>query len=134
MWLPETNRGYRLLMSMGWKEDGGLGPTGSGRVAPVATVFKTDRAGVGAQPTAKLARVTHFPAHDEQQQRTAADGRSDAQRLQDRLARKRKQDTVAAPQRQVDHKLRKLQDAQRDRALGRELYSSDLDGYEAYLQ
>ncbi|KAF1781433.1 P-loop containing nucleoside triphosphate hydrolase [Phytophthora cactorum] len=60
-------------------------------LTPIATTFKTDRAGVGVQSTADQARVTHFPAHDEQQARIAADGRSEAQRIQDRLARKRKQ-------------------------------------------
>lgn len=136
VWLPESNRGYRLLMNMGWKEDTGLGPTGAGRIEPVATVLKNDRAGVGVQPTAKLARVTHFPAHDEQQQRTSIDGLSDAQRMQERLARKRKQDLLQQQRipSQAERKARKLQDQQRDRALGRELYGSGLEGYEDYLQ
>lgn len=138
MWLPESNRGYRLLMNMGWKEDSGLGPTGAGRIEPVATVLKNDRAGVGVQPTAKLARITHFPAHDEQQQRTASDGLSDAQRMQERLARKRKQDLLSQQQQrmpsQAERKVRKLQDQHRDRALGRELYGSEMEGYEDYLQ
>lgn len=136
VWLPESNRGYRLLMNMGWKEDTGLGPTGVGRIEPVATVLKNDRAGVGVKPTAKLARVTHFPAHDEQQQRKSSDRLSDAQRMQERLARKRKQDLLQQQRMpsQAERKARKLQDQQRDRALGRELYGSGLEGYEDYLQ
>ncbi|GAB9475593.1 G patch domain and ankyrin repeat-containing protein 1 [Globisporangium polare] len=135
VWLPESNRGYRLLMNMGWKEDTGLGPTGAGRIEPVATVLKNDRAGVDVQPAAKLARVTHFPAHDEQQQRTSSDGLSDAQRMQERLARKRKQNLLQQRMpSQAERKARKLQDQQRDRALGRELYGSGLEGYEDYLQ
>ncbi|TYZ67905.1 hypothetical protein PybrP1_007812 [[Pythium] brassicae (nom. inval.)] len=105
-----------MLMGMGWTQDSGLGPTGAGRVEPVATVLKTDRAGVGAQTSAKP-RVTHFP--DEQQQR---------------LARKRKQEAEATLS-QAERKVRRLQDQQRDRALGRELYGAeDLDGYEEFFQ
>lgn len=133
VWLPESNRGYRLLMNMGWQEDSGLGSKGDGRMDPIATVFKTDRAGVGAQPTAKLARVTHFPAHDEHQQRSASDGLSDAQRMQERLARKRKQDLQRVPS-EAERKARRLQDQQRDRAIARELYATGLDGYEEYLE
>ncbi|KAG6591111.1 G patch domain containing protein [Phytophthora cinnamomi] len=135
VWLPETNRGYQMLKCMGWRESGGLGPAGDGKVTPVATTFKTDRAGVGAQPTARQARVTHFPAHDEQQARLAADGRSEAQRMQDRLARKRKQ-----PQQhpvglsKAQRKLQKQREQRRDRAIGNELYAEGLEGYEEFLR
>lgn len=124
VWLPESNRGYRMLMGMGWTQGAGLGPTGAGRVEPVATVLKTDRAGVGAYgSTAKAARVTHFPPYDEQQQ----------QRLRER---KRALEQTGAPVSQTaERKARKLQDQQRDRALGRELYGTgDLDGYEEFFQ
>lgn len=118
MWLPESNRGYRMLMGMGWTQESGLGPTGAGRVEPVATVLKTDRAGIGAQTTAKP-RVTHP---------------SDEHELEQRLARKRKQEEQAALS-HAERKVRRLQDQQRDRALGRELYGAgDLDGYEEFFQ
>ncbi|KAF1329538.1 G patch domain and ankyrin repeat-containing protein 1, partial [Globisporangium splendens] len=134
VWLPESNRGYRLLMNMGWQQDSGLGPTGAGRMDPVTTVFKTDRAGLGMQSTAKLARVTHFPAHNEQQQRQAPDGRSDAQRMQDRLARGQKRKQEQRVPSQAERKARRLQDQQRDRTLGRELYSTGLEDYEEFFQ
>ncbi|KAG7381176.1 G patch domain and ankyrin repeat-containing protein 1 [Phytophthora pseudosyringae] len=136
VWLPETNRGYQMLKSMGWQESGGLGPTGDGKVTPVATNFKTDRAGVGVQSTAKQVRVTHFPAHDEQQARMAADGRSDAQRMQDRLARKRKQQTQQHPAglSKAQRKLQKQTEQRRDRAIGNELYSEGMEGYEEFLR
>lgn len=135
VWLPESNRGYQMLKSMGWHENGGLGPTGDGNVTPIATTFKTDRAGVGVQSTAKQARVTHFPALDAQQARMAADGRSDAQRMQDRLAHKRKQDQQhSVGLSKVQRKLQKQMEQRRDRAIGNELYSEGLEGYEKFLR
>ncbi|GMF17971.1 unnamed protein product [Phytophthora lilii] len=135
VWLPETNRGYQMLKSMGWQENGGLGPTGDGKVTPIATTFKTDRSGVGVQSTAKQARVTHFPAHDEQQARMAADGRSEAQRMQDRLARKRKQaEQYPLGLSKAQRKLQKQREQRRGRAIGHELYSEGLEGYEEFLR
>lgn len=120
---------------MGWKEDSGLGPKAQGRVEPIATVFKTDRQGVGAPSMAtRHARVTHFPAHDERQQQTSADGLSNAQRMQERLTRKRKQEAMdIMPLSKARRKAQTQRDAKRDRAIGRELYSSGLEGYEQYL-
>ncbi|TGZ58815.1 hypothetical protein CRM22_009436 [Opisthorchis felineus] len=43
---------------------GGLGSRGQGRRFPVATVLKRDRLGLGISSTKKVAKVTHFPAHD----------------------------------------------------------------------
>lgn len=135
VWLPESNRGYQLLASMGWKEDSGLGPKAQGRVEPIATVFKTDRQGVGAPSMAKRhARVTHFPAHDERQQQISADGLSDAQCMQERLTRKRKQEPMdIMPLSKAQRKAQTQRDSKRDRAIGRELYSTGLEGYEQYL-
>ncbi|RLN15234.1 hypothetical protein BBJ28_00008217 [Nothophytophthora sp. Chile5] len=134
VWLPETNRGFQMLQSMGWRQDTGLGPAGDGRVTPVATTLKTDRAGIGAQATAKQTRVTHFPAHDEQQALAAPDGRSDAQRMQERLARKRKQQSQQQTQTQTQRKTQRQQEQQRDRAIGHELYAEGLEGYEQFLR
>ncbi|OWZ24148.1 hypothetical protein PHMEG_000852 [Phytophthora megakarya] len=128
VWLPETNRGYQMLKSMGWQENGGLGSAGDGKVTPIATIFKTDRAGVGLQT--QQTRVTHFPPHDEQQARMSADGRSEAQRMQDRLARKRKQPNISKTQR----KLQKQREERRDRAIGNELYLEGMEGYEEFLR
>jgi hypothetical protein len=123
-----------MLKAMGWQESGGLGPAGDGKVTPVATVFKTDRAGVGVQPTAKQARVTHFPPHDEQQARKAADGLSEAQHMQDRLARKRKPEQQPGGLSKAQRKLQKQREQRRDRAIGSELYSQGLEGYEEFLR
>ncbi|KAG7397305.1 G patch domain and ankyrin repeat-containing protein 1 [Phytophthora boehmeriae] len=134
VWLPESNRGYQILRTMGWEEDRGLGPTGDGKMAPITTTFKRDRAGLGLQATAKLARVTHFPRHDEEQAKMAADGRSDAQRTQDRLSRKRKQQQRPVMLSKTQRKVQKQVEQNRNCAIGNELYSEGLEGYEEFLR
>lgn len=135
VWLPETNRGYQMLKSMGWRENGGLGPDGDGKVTPIATTFKTDRAGVGLQSTAKQTRVTHFPPHDEEQAKMAVDGRSEAQRLQDRLARKRKKEQQhPLGLSKAQRKQQNQREQRRDRLIANELYSEGLEGYEEFLR
>lgn len=122
---------------MGWKEGDGLGPTGEGRVTPVATTLKTDRAGIGSAKQAPP-RVTHFPPHDEQQAARAADGKSEAQRAQERLARKRKTEAKALAASSSGssgaRKAQRREQQARDRALHRELYSEGLEGYEQFLR
>ncbi|KAJ3285170.1 hypothetical protein HK104_009612 [Borealophlyctis nickersoniae] len=45
--LPASNKGYMLLMKMGWTHGTGLGKSGEGRVDPVPISFKEDTMGVG---------------------------------------------------------------------------------------
>jgi hypothetical protein len=134
VWLPESNRGYQLLKDMGWKEDAGLGPTGQGRVAPIATVLKNDRAGLGV-PHAP-ARVTHF---------TPMDFAEKARRAAARRARKRKDspdsdsdgDVKMDPHNMTATQRKHLKTSaqQRDKDIAAELYTPDnLEGYEAYLR
>lgn len=94
--LPEDNRGYQMLQQLGWREGSGLGPTGGGPKAPVATLLKQDRLGVGHTTRAR-ARVTHTPAHSESEAALAPDGLSRAQRLAQRpkLAQPTRQPTGA---------------------------------------
>ena len=62
--IPETNKGFRMMLGAGWDREGGLGAEGNrGRKFPVKTVLKRDRLGVGADE-ARPARVTHFRAND----------------------------------------------------------------------
>eukprot|EP00045_Choanoeca_perplexa_P018282 m.285260 g.285260 ORF g.285260 m.285260 type:complete len:356 (-) comp17772_c0_seq1:9358-10425(-) len=66
--LQASNRGYQLMKKAGWDELSGLGPNHDGRKAPVKTVLKRARDGLGTvnskgEPLAKP-RVTHFKAHD----------------------------------------------------------------------
>ncbi|OQR84565.1 hypothetical protein ACHHYP_13243 [Achlya hypogyna] len=56
--IAPSNRGYKLLESMGWKAGEGLGVEKQGRTEPVATCIKRDKAGLGAAPL--TFRVTHI--------------------------------------------------------------------------
>lgn len=79
VWLPPSNRGYRMMEGMGWDEEQPLGRRGDGRMEPVPTTFKRDRRGLGHAHAP--ARVTHTPAHHEHEAHTSADGLSRAQRI-----------------------------------------------------
>ncbi|RUS89802.1 hypothetical protein EGW08_002414 [Elysia chlorotica] len=63
--LPETNRGFQMLLRTGWQVDEGLGPDGKGIKYPVKTVLKRDREGLGQQSEGKRAKITHFNPRDE---------------------------------------------------------------------
>ena len=70
--IPESNRGYRMLMKVGWDPNKGLGSRRQGQKYPVKTVLKQDRLGFGVPSAAKKLRVTHFSAYDEDAVRTSA--------------------------------------------------------------
>ncbi|XP_011494263.1 PREDICTED: G patch domain and ankyrin repeat-containing protein 1 homolog [Ceratosolen solmsi marchali] len=61
--IPKQNKGYQMLLNTGWKEDGGLGPSGEGKKYPIKTVLKRDRKGLG-QLHKKIAKITHFNSRD----------------------------------------------------------------------
>eukprot|EP00978_Attheya_sp_CCMP212_P016114 scaffold41956_cov51-Attheya_sp.AAC.2 len=75
--LNGSNRGFQMLRNMGWREEeGGLGRTRQGTLAPVATCFQADRKGLGVAPLKR--RVTHnppAPAKDPKPQENKADRR-----------------------------------------------------------
>lgn len=60
--IPESNRGFQMLLRSGWNPKKGLGSHRQGRRFPVKTVLKQDRLGFGV--TGGKAKVTHFSAHD----------------------------------------------------------------------
>eukprot|EP00730_Choanoeca_flexa_P012406 TRINITY_DN4230_c0_g1_i1.p1 TRINITY_DN4230_c0_g1~~TRINITY_DN4230_c0_g1_i1.p1 ORF type:complete len:357 (+),score=71.25 TRINITY_DN4230_c0_g1_i1:203-1273(+) len=66
--LQASNRGYQMMKRAGWDEVSGLGPAAQGRIAPVKTVLKRSRHGLGTVnakgETVNKARVTHFKAND----------------------------------------------------------------------
>jgi len=47
--LPESNKGYTLLLRMGWQPGRGLGHEGQGRVNPVPITVATDGRGIGCK-------------------------------------------------------------------------------------
>ncbi|KAK3759038.1 hypothetical protein RRG08_022027 [Elysia crispata] len=63
--LPETNRGFQMLLRNGWQVNEGLGPDGKGIKYPVKTVLKRDREGLGKESEGKKAKITHFNPRDE---------------------------------------------------------------------
>ena len=59
--LDQSNRGFRILSQMGWKEeDGGLGKRRQGTLVPIKTRLKNDKRGLGVGKK-KEERVTHQP-------------------------------------------------------------------------
>ena len=61
--LPESNRGFQMMLRSGWDKEKGLGSEEQGHKYPVKTVLKQDRQGLGTEAVRK-ARVTHFGPHD----------------------------------------------------------------------
>jgi hypothetical protein len=45
--IPSSNRGYQMMIKVGWDRESGLGPEGSGKKYPIKTVQKKDRKGLG---------------------------------------------------------------------------------------
>ncbi|EDQ91301.1 uncharacterized protein MONBRDRAFT_6414 [Monosiga brevicollis MX1] len=99
--LGVANKGYQLMKAAGWNEQSGLGPAQAGRIAPVKTVLKRDRAGLASaqdqssEVPAQKAKVTHFKANDLQAVRDAP---RPARRLDQPLPRKVQARLVAAEQ------------------------------------
>ena len=63
--IPESNRGFQMMLHNGWDPDRGLGSEGQGRQFPIKTVLKQDRLGLGmASRATKHPRVTHFAPMD----------------------------------------------------------------------
>lgn len=75
--IPESNRGFQLMLKTGWDKSSGLGPDGQGKKFPIKTVLKRDRQGVGNERDKKLARITHFAPFD----LTAVEGQKRAERV-----------------------------------------------------
>lgn len=45
--IPHTNKGYQLMLKVGWDKECGLGRDGSGKKYPIKAVQKKDRKGLG---------------------------------------------------------------------------------------
>ena len=122
--LPESNRGYRLLQGMGWREGQGLGVESQGRVEPVRTQFKRDQTGLG-----KLkyeSRVTHFASHS---------GGSSVQEAVSQEPRAAKGSSSSSVKSQVRKrkKARAREQLLREKRLRREIYGNLPEGMEQYF-
>lgn len=64
--LPESNRGFQMMLQDGWDKEKGLGKGGEGNKFPVKTILKRDRQGLGAGADGGEVRprVTHFKPFD----------------------------------------------------------------------
>lgn len=57
--IDSSNKGYQMLSKMGWNEkDGGLGRRRQGRMNPVTSVLKKDKAGLGSPPPSMKKNTT----------------------------------------------------------------------------
>ena len=61
--IPQSNKGFQLMIKRGWNPVKGLGPCEQGTRQPIKTVLKSDRQGLGSERKQK-ARVTHFASFD----------------------------------------------------------------------
>jgi len=62
--IPESNKGFQLMLKGGWDKSSGLGPDGKGHKFPVKTILKRDKLGLGNDKERKAARITHFGPFD----------------------------------------------------------------------
>ncbi|XP_041474191.1 G patch domain and ankyrin repeat-containing protein 1-like [Lytechinus variegatus] len=62
--LPESNRGFQMMLQDGWDKEKGLGKEGEGHKFPVKTILKRDRQGLGSSDSSVKPRITHFKPFD----------------------------------------------------------------------
>ncbi|ELU05821.1 hypothetical protein CAPTEDRAFT_92236 [Capitella teleta] len=62
--IPESNKGFQMMLKSGWDREAGLGSEGQGKQFPVKTVLKRDRKGLGKDRKIK-AKITHFGPNDD---------------------------------------------------------------------
>ena len=63
--IPQSNKGFQMMLKSGWDQDKGLGNEGQGQKFPVKTLLKRDRKGLGLDEKVKeKARITHFQPND----------------------------------------------------------------------
>ncbi|KAH9640293.1 hypothetical protein HF086_001645 [Spodoptera exigua] len=75
--LPESNRGYQLMLRGGWDKQSGLGRDGSGKLYPIKTVQKKDRKGLGHAKQKPIDNKTQDNVKHKNRMKLARDHRSD---------------------------------------------------------
>ena len=109
--IPQSNKGYMLLLGNGWDPEKGLGSVAEGKQFPVKTVLKRDRLGLGAEGRGGerlKARITHFGPGD-----TSAVERPQRRRLKhessdgNNLPKKKKRAVEIAKERKWEMELRR---------------------------
>lgn len=61
--IPDSNKGFQMMIRNGWDREKGLGPEQQGHLYPVKTTIRKPRSGLGVKQTTK-AKVTHFGPND----------------------------------------------------------------------
>jgi hypothetical protein len=82
--IPESNKGYQMMLRSGWDDETGLGSEGQGQQFPVKTILKRDRKGLGKDKSIK-AKVTHFGPNDVKAVETRRVMRERTVKKQDRM-------------------------------------------------
>lgn len=59
--IPQSNRGYQIMLKGGWDKETGLGSDGSGNKYPLRTTQKKDRKGLGHEKIKKPIKVEDKP-------------------------------------------------------------------------
>lgn len=60
--IGHSNRGYKLMKTLGWDGNSALGAKSDGKMYPVKTVIRKGRTGLGIKQ--EDPKITHFKAHD----------------------------------------------------------------------
>jgi hypothetical protein len=60
--IARSNRGYKLMKTIGWDGNSALGARKNGKLYPVKTILRHKRTGLGIKQD--NAKITHFKAHD----------------------------------------------------------------------
>lgn len=60
--IARSNKGYKLMKTLGWDGSSALGSRKNGKLYPIKTVLRKGRSGLGIKQGS--ARITHFKAHD----------------------------------------------------------------------
>ena len=111
--IPQSNKGYQMMLRGGWDPDSGLGSNQEGQRYPVKTILKRDRLGFGLAPqemSQNKARVTHFSAFDE----SAVKWPSERHKVDGKPSVTKKKDIVKAAhkERQWEARMRRYMNAE----------------------
>lgn len=69
--IPQTNRGYQIMLKVGWDRESGLGPEGTGNMYPIKATQNKDRKGLGHQKKREDEEVKEDPVKHRNNKRTA---------------------------------------------------------------
>lgn len=98
--IPQSNKGFQLMIKRGWNPENGLGPSEQGTLQPIKTVLKRDRHGLGSGKKQKP-RVTHFTSFDKSavqsspiRTRSVTRSQREEQMITPRLSKRARQDAL----------------------------------------